>query len=71
MGKWLSDLKMNEEDYVSKFQKAGYSTHEDVENLKEITEKELEDDIGVKKPGIIIVHVQNICLFNLSLACRS
>ena len=42
---------MNEDGCVSKFKKAGYSTHEDVVNLKEITEKELEEDIGIIKPG--------------------
>ena len=42
----------NEEDgYIDKFHEAGYSGEQDVENLKNITEKEL-NDIGVYKKGI-------------------
>ena len=53
--KWLTNLKM--EDYCLKFEKAGYVTQSAannnvMENLKEITERELEIDIGVQKPGI-------------------
>ena len=50
---WLAGIKMLEEDYVSKFEKAGYKTSDDVEHLKEITEEELEKEIGVKKLGIL------------------
>ena len=40
-----------DEEIKSKFKEVGYSTSEDVEHLKEITEEELEMDIGIMKPG--------------------
>ena len=40
-----------DEEIISKFKEVGYSTSEDVEHLKQITEKELEIDIGIMKPG--------------------
>ena len=45
------------EDLVSKFRKVGYSTSEDVEHLKEVTEQELKMDIGIKKPGALCLSI--------------
>ena len=52
---WLSKLRMDEEeeDYIRRFNAAGYCTSDDVEHLREITEDELKVDIGVTKPGSV------------------
>ena len=47
-------MDKEEENYIQKFQTAGYSTH-DVENLSQITEEELRTDIGVTKPGLTLM----------------
>ena len=50
---WLKELQMDteEEDYIQKFETAGYCMPKDVKNLREITEEELKRDIGVTKRG--------------------
>ena len=49
---WLVDLEMHkeQEDYISIFAAAGYSSSQDVEHLKEVTEEELIRN-GVTKQG--------------------
>ena len=57
MKEWLVKLEMDKEDenYYLKLEKAGYLStadqDDDMEHLKEITESELEIDVGVKKAG--------------------
>ena len=46
-------MNEEEENYIRKFQAAGYITSDDVEHLREIKEEELMSDIGVTKIGII------------------
>ena len=46
------DHRVEEENYVQNFKAAGYITSEDVEHLREVTEKELIN-IGVTKIGQI------------------
>jgi hypothetical protein len=50
---WLTTLEM--EEYTEVFHRAGYKTEEDIENLKEIDDKEL------KRMGIVkMAHVQRL-----------
>ena len=44
-------MDTEEEDYIQKFETAGYCMPKDVKNLREITEEELKQDIGVTKRG--------------------
>ena len=57
---WLKELQMDteEEDYIQKFETAGYCMPKDVKNLREITEKELKQDIGVTKRGDLTTNTQ-------------
>ena len=48
---WLSTLQM--EEYIDVFHSAGYKTGEDVENLKELSEKEMRK-MGINKMGEFI-----------------
>ena len=48
-------MHKEEENYVQKFEAAGYSSPKDVEHLNEITEDELRTEIGVTKPGLILL----------------
>ena len=44
-------MGVEEDDYVKKFQNAGYSGEHDVANLPFITKEELQRDVGVRKKG--------------------
>ena len=51
-------MDTEEEDYIQKFETAGYCMPKDVKNLREITEKELKQDIGVTKRGDLTTNTQ-------------
>lgn len=51
MTNWLVSLEM--EEYTELFHNAGYKTEADVENLKEIDDKELKK-MGITKMGMLI-----------------
>ena len=44
-----------EEDYIHRFMAAGYFSKDDIENLREITEEELQKSIGVTKTGLLSI----------------
>ena len=49
---WLRTLQM--EEYTEVFRRAGYSKEEDVENLKELDEKAI-NEMGVVKMGMMFI----------------
>ncbi|CAI8032187.1 Chitin synthase, partial [Geodia barretti] len=66
---WLTTLEM--EEYTEVFHRAGYKTEEDIENLKEIDDKELKR-MGIVKMGMKHwLHSVAMILLSISLVISS